>query len=71
VARHGIRTAGEHRGQPSSLLPRVWAADGVDAGVHRVQAAVPQPPHDRVLADGEREELAPGDDAVLTPGEAR
>jgi hypothetical protein len=44
-------------------------ADGVHAPVHDVQAPSAKPQIDRVVAEAERPELTPRDDAVLTAGQ--
>jgi hypothetical protein len=53
------------------MAPDRRVADRVDPAVERVEPALRAAPVDRAVADAEREQLPPRDDAVLPCGELR
>jgi hypothetical protein len=57
VAERGGPAAGEHRGEPPSPLAEERVADGVDTGVHAVQASGGHAPRDGALRKADVPEL--------------
>ncbi len=60
-----IGSEGENRGHPPPPAAQTAVADCVNAPVHAVQLAPPQPPLDPPLPKPHAENLLPRDDSVL------
>jgi hypothetical protein len=71
VAQHRARAARGHRRTPSTFPRQGAVTDRVHAVVLHQQPSDPHAIRDRLLAEADREQLRPDDDAVLPARERR
>ena len=67
VAEDRPLSAGQHRRDPTSVAPKPRVADGIDATVDPVQAAVFQPTLEAAWPEADGEQLLASHDSVLVP----